>query len=33
VDRQFQRAGFNEAVGIDAIFNNAVEAIDSIAVV
>lgn len=33
VDRQFQRAGFNEAVGTDAIFNNAVEAIDSIAVV
>ena len=32
VDRQFQRAGFKEAVGIDAIFNNAVEAIDSIAV-
>ena len=33
VDRQFQRAGFNEAVGMDAIFNNAVEAIDSISVV
>lgn len=32
VNRQFQRAGFNEAVGEDAIFNNAVEAIDSIAV-
>ena len=30
VKKQFLRAGFNEAVGEDAIFNNAIEAIDSI---
>jgi SulP family sulfate permease len=30
VKRQFSRAGFDGAVGSDAIFNNAVEAIDSI---
>lgn len=30
VKRQFTRAGFDDAVGSDAIFNNAVEAIDSI---
>lgn len=33
VARQFTRAGFDEVVGTDDIFNNAVEAIDSIDIV
>jgi SulP family sulfate permease len=33
VARQFTRAGFDKVVGIDDIFNNAVEAIDSIDIV
>lgn len=33
VARQFNRAGFDEAVGKDSIFNNAVEAIDSLDIV